>query len=194
MRVLLAKWKLREVILMVVLAIVCGGLYRVWDVINALVPTTAYALQAAMTGFWMIAGVLVPYIIRRPVAALIAELVAAAVELLLGGQFGLGTMESGLIQGIGSEIAFLIFAYRVFNLSSCMLSGTLASLAYLFQWYFQYGGKALDTGTMLLSIIISLVSGAILGGWLPKLMGDALKRTGAVRNYAIAKDGRAMPQ
>ena len=183
----MSRWKLREVILMVVLAIVCGGIYRVWDVLYALIPATAYALQGVMTGLWMIAGVMVPYIVRRPGSALIAELVAAAVELLLGEQWGLANMISGLIQGVGSEIAFLIFGYRVWNTGTCTLSGVLASTAFMFQWYFQYGGDKLHLSTQVAFVLISLVSGAVLGGLLPKALADALARTGALRNYEIAK-------
>lgn len=187
---MVSNWKLRDVILMVVFSIVCGGLYRVWDVLSALIPSAAYAGQAALTGLWMVAAILVPYVIRRPFAALLAELIAASVELLLGAQWGLSNMVAGLIQGIGAELAFFFFFYRRFHMFSCVLAGLLSSLAAVAQWFFQYGGDELSTGVLLAYTIVALVSGAILGGWLPKRIGDALKRTGVVRNYAISQAER----
>jgi energy-coupling factor transport system substrate-specific component len=179
---------------MVVFAIVCGGLYRVWDLVYDLLPGTAYAAQAATTGLWMIAGVIVPYIVRRPGAALLAELIAAAIENMLGGQWGLSNMVSGLIQGIGSELVFLFFAYRRFNLLTCVLSGALASFAGVVQWYFQYGGDSMSAWVIFEYTVVALVSGAILGGWLPKSIGDALKRAGALRRFAIGQTDRTMAQ
>ncbi|GEO25491.1 ABC transporter permease [Alicyclobacillus acidoterrestris] len=187
----MTAWKLRDVIVMVVLAIVTGALYKVWDILYAVIPTTAYAGQATMTGLWLIASVLVAYIIRRPGAALLAELIAASVELLLGGQWGLSNLVAGLIQGIGAELAFCLFFYRGYHIVSCILSGVLASAAAVLQWYFQYGGNELTAGTEVAYIVIALCSGAVLGGILPKLVADALYKAGVLRNFAIARQ-RAM--
>ncbi|MFB5190285.1 ECF transporter S component [Alicyclobacillus fastidiosus] len=188
----MSAWKLRDVIVMVVLAIVAGALYRVWDILYAFIPTAVYAGQAAMTGLWMIASVLVAYIVRRPGAALLAELIAASVELVLGGQWGLSNLTAGLIQGIGAELAFLLFIYRGYHIVSCCLAGVLAALAAVLQWFFQYGGNALTAGTQVSYVIVALVSGALLGGVLPKLIAGALYRAGVLRNFAIAQQHRAM--
>ncbi|WAH35897.1 ECF transporter S component [Alicyclobacillus dauci] len=190
----MARWKLRDVIIMVVLAIVSGALYKVWDILYTFIPAVSVAGQAAMNGLWMIASVIVAYIIRRPGAALLAELVAASVELVLGGQWGLSNLTAGLLQGTGAEIGFILFLYRRYNLSSCMLSGALAGLGSVVQWYFQYGGDKMSAGNIVLYLIVTLVSGAVLGGYLPKLVGDALNRAGVVRNYAIAREAKAMTQ
>lgn len=192
---MVARWKLRDVIVMVVLAILSGGLYRIWDILYQFIPAVSVAGQATMNGLWMIAAVLVAYIIRRPGAALLAELIAASVELILGGQWGLSSLVSGLIQGIGAEIGFLIFGYRWFNSVSCSLAGALAALASVVQWFYQYGGNKYTAETVIMYLILSIISGVILGGIMPKLIGDALNRAGVVRNFAIARqDVRGISQ
>jgi energy-coupling factor transport system permease protein len=187
----MARWKLRDVVVMVVLAIVSGGLYKIWDTLYTLIPSVSVSAQAGMNGLWMIASVIVAYIIRRPGAALLAELIAASVEMLLGSQFGLSNLLSGLIQGIGAELAFFLFFYRRFDLFTCMLSGALAALGSVVVWLWQSGGSKFPVGTIVAYLIISLISGAVFGGWLPKLFGDALRRAGVVRNFAIGQQAKA---
>ena len=51
----------------------------------------------------MMGGLLVPYVVRRPGAAFFGEVVAAFVSMALGNQWGILTMASGLVQGVGAE-------------------------------------------------------------------------------------------
>ncbi|GMA63449.1 ECF transporter S component [Alicyclobacillus fastidiosus] len=180
-------WKLREIVAMVILSVVCGGIYRIWDVVSPLISIAWVPGQGVINGLWWLAAGLIPYIVRRPGAALISELVAAIIELGLGGNWGLGGLLSGLIQGIGAEIAFMIFGWRKYHWSVLMLSGALAGIAFSVQWYFQYGGHTYTASIVVLYTIITMISGAVLGGLLPKWIGDALKRTGVLRNFEIAK-------
>ncbi len=184
------KWKLRDIVLMVILAVVCGGIYRVWDVLYPFVNTVWVPSQGIINGFWFIASGLVPYIIRRPGAALIAELAAAMVEQALGSQFGLQNLVWGLTQGIGAEAAFALFAWRNYHLGTMLLSGALAGVGASLTWYLQ-GGAAYTQSIILLYFLFSMISGAVMGGLVPKLIGDALNRAGIVRNFALGRAGRA---
>lgn len=183
------KWKLRDVVVMVILAVVCGGIYRLWDVLYPIVNTSWPPVQGLLNGFWFIASGLVPYIIRRPGAALISELVAAMIEQALGSQFGLQNLVWGLTQGIGAEAAFAIFAWRQYRLPVMLLSGGLAGIGASLTWYFQ-GGSAYTQMIILLYFLFSFISGAIIGGLIPKLVGDALNRAGIVRNFELGRASR----
>ncbi len=186
------QWKLRDVVVMVILSVVCGGLYRIWDVLYPLVNTAWVPSQGMLNGLWFIASGLIPFIIRRPGAALLAELVAAMIEQALGSQFGLQNLVWGLTQGIGAEIAFAIFAWRLYPAPVMMLSGALAGIGASLTWYFQGGN--VDTGSIIfLYFLFSVISGAIAGGMIPKWIGDALYRAGILRNFAIAKDRAKRP-
>jgi energy-coupling factor transport system permease protein len=184
-------WKLRDAVVTVILSIVCGGIYRIWDVVVApLLTITWVPGQGLINGLWWIAAALIPYIVRRPGAAFFAEIIAAVVELVLGGNWGFGGVLSGILQGAGAELAFLLFRYRHWNASTMALSGILAGIGYSFQWYFQYGGHAFSLTTILLYTLLTMVSGALLGGILPKLIADALNRAGVVRNFEIGRQTR----
>ena len=180
------KWKLRDVVVMVILAVVCGGIYRVWDVLYPLINTAWVPSQGMLNGLWFIACGLIPYIIRRPGAALLAELIAAMLEQALGSQFGLQNLIWGLAQGVGAEVAFALFFWRNYSIVTMMLSGALAGLGASITFYFQ-GGNAYVGSTVFLYFLFSAISGAIFGGILPKLLGDALHRAGILRNFAIGK-------
>ena len=58
-------------------------------------------------------AVLAPLIIRKPGAALFAEMVAAGVSAFLGSQWGVDTLLSGFVQGAAAELVFAFTLYRV---------------------------------------------------------------------------------
>ncbi len=184
-------WKLREIVVAVILSVVCGVIYVGWDYLYTFVATASPWVQGLINGMWWLASGLVAYIVRRPGAALLSELVAAITEAALGGTYGLSTLLSGLLQGGAMEIGFALFAWKRYNASTLMLSGALGGLGYFVQWYFQYGGNAYTLGNQLGFLVTTLLSGAILAGLLAKLVGDALYKTGALRNFEIAKQMRA---
>ena len=66
---------------------------------------------------------------RKPGAALFAETLAAFLELTLGNQWGVGgSLIVGIIQGLGAEIAFAVFAWKKWNIGTTILSGALAGV------------------------------------------------------------------
>lgn len=102
-------WKMKEVVLAVILSVACGVIYLGWSTLY--LPITALVGPAGgniMFGIWVIASPIVAYIIQKPGAALIAETAAAAVELLTGSHFGLSALLIGVCQGLGAEIAFAL--------------------------------------------------------------------------------------
>ena len=52
-------------------------------------------------GVWFMAATIAAYIIRKPGAALITEVLASAIELLMGNSGGATVVLTGLIQGVG---------------------------------------------------------------------------------------------
>ncbi len=185
------RWRVVDIVIAAVIAVACGAIFVGW---NALNPIISAPLQAVLPGFgallygpWLIAGPLAALIIRKPGAALFGELVAAAVSMLLGAQWGIQTLESGLVQGLGAEIAFLIFAYRVWSWPVAMLSGALAGLAAgINDWIFYYQG--LDAGFVLLYVACAIVSGAVIAGLGAWLIVKGLAKTGALSRFASGRE------
>ncbi|MCY0896260.1 MAG: ECF transporter S component [Alicyclobacillaceae bacterium] len=187
------SWKLRDIVLLVILSIVSGVIFRIFDTLYNVLQVGNIVWppgQNLLNGIWFIAVVLAPYIIRRPGAAFLAEVLAAVVEWALGGPYGLSGILSGLLQGLGGELAFALFAYKRYNFGVLSLAGALAGIGYSIQYYFQYGGDKLSETYFLLAVLITCASGVILGAWLPKWMDDALARTGLLRNYEIGRQAK----
>jgi len=88
----------------------------------------------------------------------------------------------------------MLFAWRKYNTPVMLLSGALAGLGFSLQWLFYYKGDAYSLLTIVLYILLTLISGAVFGGLLPKWIGDALNRAGIVRNFELGKQTRAMGQ
>lgn len=189
-------WKLRDVVLTVILSVVCGAVYMGWDYLAGLIPSAVSpAAWAAMNGMWWIASGLAAYIVRRPGVALLAGFASAFFEFAFGSPYGAGVLISGLLQGGGAEVGLLLLGWRRWNLGALMFSGLVGGIGNSIQWYFQYGGDKYSVGVVIGYIVITMVSGAIIAGLLPKLIGDALKRTGVVRNFELgrASSEKALP-
>jgi len=85
--------------------------------------------KALAYGPWLMAGVVGGLIVRRPGAAFAAEFIAAVVSaIVLGGtQWGWSTLASGIIEGAGAELVFLLVFYRRFSVGVAVLAGAVAA-------------------------------------------------------------------
>lgn len=143
--------------------------------------------EGLLAGIWFLPAVLAALLVRKPGAALLAEMVAAVLSMLLGSQWGWGTAVSGLMQGGGVELAFLLTRYRRFTLPVAVLGGVLSGLL---EWgwekvaYYQEMSWAFS-GTML---AFFLLSGALLCGVLGWAASRALIATGAVDSLASGRE------
>lgn len=88
---------MRETLIVAVLASF-GALYlavQVWLILQAIFG--AVTMDVVM-GFWFIVSIIAAAIIRKPGAALVSEVMAAAVQILLGSPAGLMLLLTGLVQ------------------------------------------------------------------------------------------------
>src|SRR5689334_25084162 len=137
------RWRVVDIVVASVLAVAAGLVFVFWNVasnpITAPLGAVLPGLQALLGGGWLFAGVLTALVIRKPGAALYGELVAATVSALVGNQWGVLTIESGLVQGLGAELIFALFLYRRWSLPVAVAAGAASGLALaindLFLWY-----------------------------------------------------------
>lgn len=185
-------WKLREIVLGAILAVVFGVIYMGWDWLNSLLPTTLSPIVLGLfNGVWWMAAGLVAYIVRRPGAAFFAEVVSAFFEFAFGSPYGAGAMISGLLQGAGAEAGFALGRWRRYSVGMMVLSAALGGVGNTLQWYFQYGGNQYRVGIIVGYLLTTMLSGAVFAGLLPKLIGDALNRAGVLRNFELGRQTRA---
>jgi energy-coupling factor transport system permease protein len=82
-----------------------------------------------MYGVWLMPAILAALIIRKPGAALYAELVAAFVSALLGSQWGLTVLLYGVAQGLAAEVVFASTGYRRWKWATAAVAGAMAGIA-----------------------------------------------------------------
>ena len=181
------SWRVIDIVTAAVLGVACGLLFWVWNSIgyagfkalDALTP----GLGGLVAGIWFTGGVLGGLIIRKPGAAVFVEVVAASVSAVLGSQWGIETLYSGLAQGFGAELIFLIFAYRRFGLSTAVLSGIGAGVGAFILELFLTPNLAMSLQFNLIYLACLIVSGAILAGVFSYYLVKARAKTGALDRF-----------
>ncbi|MFZ7088220.1 ECF transporter S component [Curtobacterium sp. RRHDQ10] len=188
------RWRVVDIVVASVLAVAAGLVFTLWDLgyapISAGLQVVLPGLQSLVGGVWLFAGVLVGIVVRKPGAALYGELVAATVEALLGNYWGVTTIESGLVQGLGAELVLALFLYRSYRLPVVVLAGAVAGLALGFNdLVFSYAGYAV--GFSVTYVVGAVVSGAVIAGLGSWLVVRALAATGVLSGFAAGREARA---
>jgi energy-coupling factor transport system permease protein len=184
----LSSWRTRDFVVSAALAVALGVFWAyawgyVWLTGRGLSPQLSFILD----GFYIVGGVLVGYIVRRPGAALLGEMIAALIEMPLT-PFGAVTLWLGFLQGIGVEAIFLAFGYRRWNTGVLLLAGAVGAFVeyWAYDWVaYHYGSLAIDI--QVVNVVLKIVGGALLAGLAGKLLGDALAATGVLDNFPIGQ-------
>lgn len=175
-----------------VIGVAFGVAYWGWDLAYSGLSAafTAYLPASGLLGGpWLLAGVVAGLVVRKPGAALLAELVAANLEYLIGNQWGAATMISGLLEGLGVEVVLAVFLFRRFGVVVAALAGVLAAVfETVYEWdaYFAFWGWT----SKLVYLACFAMSGAVVagvGGW---LLVRALAGTGALDGFPAARERR----
>lgn len=181
-----SAWTTREILIVTVLGAVFGVLYlgwvQVWLVAQAIFgPVT----MDVVMGFWFIVSIIAAAIIRKPGAALFSEILAAAVQILLGSPAGLLLLLTGFVQGAGAEAVFAATRWRNYSLPILMAAGVGAAVSsFVYTWIrFDYG--ALAPLLLLVMFTLRCASGALLSGLLGHVIVEALYRTGVLAGLPI---------
>jgi energy-coupling factor transport system substrate-specific component len=189
------RWRVVDIVVASVIGVASGLIFLFRNIgylgPQALLEPLLPGLQGLLDGPWLFAGVLGALIIRKPGAAIYTETLAAVVSALVGNQWGgFLTLEAGLVQGLGAELVFLAFLYRVWNLPVAMLAGAGAAFAgginNLLLWYTGSG-----TSFTITYLISTVISGAVIAGLLPWVLTRGLARTGALDRFASGREARA---
>lgn len=179
------SWRTVDIVVTAAIAVAFGVVYWAWGLVySAVGPAFAFfpPAQNLVDGVWLIAGVLAALVVRKPGAALFAELVAASVEALLGGQWGLDTLASGAIQGLGAEVGFAVFRYQTWNLMSTIVAAILSAIAgWIHDVFVYYATLSLgDQGTLL---VIYVISAVIFAGILTWWLFGAIAQSGVLAQF-----------
>jgi energy-coupling factor transport system substrate-specific component len=179
-------WRTRDIVVAAVIGVAFGVVFWVWnlawagplDVLFAFVPPAkdlAYAV-------WLIPAVLAPLVIRKPGAALFAEMVAAGVSAILGSQWGVDTLLSGFVQGAAAELVFAFTLYRIWTFPVLAAAAVAsAAAAWVHDWVLYY--TTADLTVQLVRGVMMAISAVVLVAGGSVLLHRALKRAGVLEGF-----------
>jgi ABC-type thiamin/hydroxymethylpyrimidine transport system permease subunit len=204
------RWTLRDVLALVVTAIVLGFVFYLWGwVIPLLSRILGEVVAGLFSGVWFWAGLILAYAIRKSGAALLGEFGAALVAYALGSALGspLGALMLvlGWVQGLALEMVFAWARFQHWGLVTMLVAGAVAGTAsFAVVLAVDYGvSLAVDVaasrgvnlvappllifpqsaGIVFAILCIAVVSGAVLGGLVCKVLGDRLLAVAPVRQF-----------
>jgi energy-coupling factor transport system permease protein len=189
------RWRTVDIVVAAVIAAAFGVVFWLW---SGLWTGAANAIplpgRAFMYGMWLVPGVLGGLIIRKPGAAFFTETVAAVISAALGTEWGLTLVIQGPIEALAAELAFALFAYRLFNLGVAALAAGLSGLAAgvydILVWYpaDQYSTSAMRLPYVAITVVSAVVIAGV-GGW---ILTRLLAGTGVLDRFPAGRERAAI--
>ena len=179
------RWRTRDIVVTAVIGVAFGVVFWAWNILYAGVePVFAFAppVRDIMYGVWLMPAILAPLVIRKPGAALFAEMVAAGVSALLGSQWSVDTLLSGFMQGAAAELIFAFTLYRSYGVATLVLAATASALAaWVHDWVLYYS----DIGPTIqvVRLVVMLISAAAIAAGGSVLLARSLRRTGVLDGF-----------
>ncbi|MFI5430033.1 ECF transporter S component [Aeromicrobium sp. UC242_57] len=188
----LVRYRTIDLVTITTLGVAFGVIFWGWGKLYA-AASTAGMLSfppsvALFGGGWLIAGVVIGLIVRKPGAALAGEVIAASISALLpGNEWGMTAIVSGLLQGAGVEIVLAIGLYRRFGVVFAAAGAALAAVfEVLYEWsnWYSYWGW----GYKLAHLGVFVASGIIIAGIGGFLLVRGLARAGALDAFEAGRE------
>ncbi|MDR2387901.1 MAG: ECF transporter S component [Deltaproteobacteria bacterium] len=183
------SWKLREVILVGIVSVVFGVIYLAAVYLGIFFSTLVSPLGLAVManepiyGIWFMAATFIAYFVRKPGAALLTEVLAALLEVMMGNMYGPLVLVSGTIQGLGAELVFLATSYKNYSLKVMALAGMASALGSFFIDFFISGYTKIAFGYLAIMLVMRLISSAFFCGYLSRFLAVSLEKTGLTKAY-----------
>jgi energy-coupling factor transport system substrate-specific component len=180
------EWRTRDILVTAVIGVAFGVVFWAWGLawtafepLNLVFPVLKDLLYAV----WLVPAVLAPLIVRKPGAAIFAEMVAAGVSATIGSQWGIDTLVSGFVQGAAAEVVFFAVRYRNWSFPVLAIAAVAsAAAAWLHDWFVWYPGFAVDLqiarGVLMAISAVVIVAGGSL------LLHRSLRRTGVLEGFS----------
>lgn len=176
------SWRTLDIVVVAVVAAAFGVFMAGFNVVYQAAGGAAGSPLNVLYGIWLLPAVVAPAIVRKPGAALFAELVAASLSVLLVSQWGPDAILSGFLQGLGAELVFALLRYRRYDvLAIALASVASAALAFVHDWLIWYQGVAADV--LAITGIAMLISAALLMPAVTAAIVRALRRAGALQGF-----------
>lgn len=175
------RWRTRDILVAAVIGVTFGVVFWAWGLAWGLFAPLN-AARDLLYAVWLVPAVLAPLVIRKPGAALFAEMVAAGVSALLGSAWGVDTFLSGFVQGAAAELIFAFTLYRLWGFPILALAAVAsAAAAWVHDWVLYYPEVALDVQiirglAMAFSAVVIVAAGSLA-------LARSLRRAGVLEGF-----------
>lgn len=181
-----SDWRTVDLIVAAVLAVASGVIFVAWNSaygpLSVALATATPGFVAILDGVWLMGGILVALVIRRPGAAVFGEVVAATVSGIIGNQWGFTVLILGLAQGLAIELGFALARRFKFDMLSVTVAGALGGLVQgVLEFIFWYPGMGI--GFAYVYVSSATLSGVLLGAFLSVVLVRALAKTGILATF-----------
>ena len=181
------RWRTRDIVVAAVIGVAFGVVFWAWNLVYAGVePVFAFAPPARdiMYGVWLMPAVLAPLIIRKPGAALFAEMVAASVSALLGTAWSVDVVLSGFMQGAAAELVFAFTLYRSYGFATLVAAAVASALAaWIHDWVLYY--PTIEPTIQSFRLAVMVLSAAVIAAGGSVLLARSLRRTGVLDGFPV---------
>lgn len=137
-------------------------------------------------GIYFMAATFGIYVMRKPRTGLIAEVLAAVIECLLGNFFVPIIILSGIIQGLGFEAIIALKRYKKFDKVTMMEGAVHCSIFTLLYYLVVSGYSKIALPILLLMLGVRIISAIIFDGIITPMLADGLAKAGVLKGYSIA--------
>ena len=124
-----SAWTTREILVAAMVAVAFGTTFVAWNQLYGFLGWLPVPWPDTIYGLWLAPAVLAPLLVRKPGAALFAEMTAAGISTLLGSPWGPETLLSGFVQGAAAELVFAMSGYRTWSVLAVGLAATASAAA-----------------------------------------------------------------
>lgn len=166
---MISKWTLQDVVLLAFLAFLFGGVFMGTGFLYAILSTSLTPLGLApfaneiLFGMWTMAAPVAGMLIPKKGSSTFGEVLSALAEMLYGSYFGPGVLVSGFIQGLGTELGFIVTKYKRFD-TVALIYGAIGTSVLSFGYeFFKFGYGTFGIGMILSLFAVRLLSVLLFG-------------------------------
>jgi energy-coupling factor transport system permease protein len=175
-------WRTRDIVVAAVIGVVFGVVFAAWNGLYAGLGFLTPPLSDVVYGMWLVPAVLAPLVIRKPGAALFAEMAAAGVSALLGSQWGPDTLLSGFVQGAAAELIFGFVGYRRWSVPVLAVAAVAsAAAAWAHDWVIYYPDASLTLQAV--RIVVMGASAIAFAAFGSLALERSLRRAGVLEGF-----------
>lgn len=125
-----ARFTSIDLALLAVVGVICGVIFTAtWTIYNVSEAIAGpVGARIISYGLWFIGAPLAASLLKKPLSAFLGEFLSALIETLIAPAGGITNVIYGCAQGLASELGYLIFRYKRWDIFSGAIAGALAGI------------------------------------------------------------------